>query len=668
MSPLPSLLIPIEHRRFYIVGVILLLLAAGCASEDPNIINPQPGSAKVLVRLINMVPDAKQRRLLMERGYQTAEIPYGGLTATVEAPSDSSFVEIFADGLSEFSTPDRVRFSRQSVYDIVTVGKPNGGVGFDTIVVSNANRSLTTLPVAQVRVINTLPDTLSFFDVRLGCPNGTPITSTPVAFKTATLYEEVSPGAALFSVQRIRGTTTDQLGTFECSLDQSTPYSIIVMQSADGVTPQFALVNEADFTSNAFRSLLPVSERDASMRVLNLSSSPATVTLQRTGQEIATMQPITSMGAYQPVPTCEQQSPDVISMVLADGRSALDSASLVLRGQYTVIAANNADSVKMIIVPPMPVLFDIAGMSIIRVVHASNLIGKISVSTGARNDASAANGYVSGITLSSGAQFGTVSSPVVLPPGELPITVTSGTQPTTLLDVRRESVEANRAYLLVVSETADGVPLCYLLEDSDIPGQVKPMHDASLLTFVNGSSDADNVLMTIGAVINNGKVFFRNSLATSALAGPVNIIAGGIQLITRLEESMRTLVVYTYKGDVEKFVVVTAPPLRQIPGQSDRRVINATADLDLVTISYDTLYHLYPDSSELVARDVPFGEASATHVLSRDRRGSMYVYDATTRKLLYTLPIVVGPLGNSYSFIVVGRKENGYEVIVLQEF
>jgi hypothetical protein len=46
----------------------------------------------------------------------------------------------------------------------------------------------------------------------------------------------------------------------------------------------------------------------------------------------------------------------------------------------------------------------------------------------------------------------------------------------------------------------------------------------------------------------------------------------------------------------------------------------------------------------------------------------MYVYDSNTLTQLYTLPIDIGPLGNSYSLIVVGNKQSGYEVIVLQEF
>jgi hypothetical protein len=96
-------------------------------------------------------------------------------------------------------------------------------------------------------------------------------------------------------------------------------------------------------------------------------------------------------------------------------------------------------------------------------------------------------------------------------------------------------------------------------------------------------------------------------------------------------------------------------------------VINATADVDQVSIAYADNYAADPEVPH-VAKNVAFGQVSPTHVLERDQRGSMYVYDSTTLKQLYTLPIDLGPLGNSYSLIVAGNAQSGYEVIVLQEF
>ena len=46
----------------------------------------------------------------------------------------------------------------------------------------------------------------------------------------------------------------------------------------------------------------------------------------------------------------------------------------------------------------------------------------------------------------------------------------------------------------------------------------------------------------------------------------------------------------------------------------------------------------------------------------------MYFYDAESFERVFTLNNDLGPLGNSYSLILVGSRQKGYEVIVLQEF
>lgn len=648
--------------------LIAILALAGCASEDPNIVNPQPGSAKVRVRMVNMVPDAKLRRLVMEKGFQTSAVALGGISTAVDAPADSSFIEVLANDSTELRTPERVRFARQSVYDIIAVGRPNGATGFDTIVVSNANQTLTTQPVAQVRVINAYPDTLSQFDVALGCPNGPSIVLAPIPFKQYSLYREVLPGQVVFSFRQNKSGNTDQLGTFECTLEQSTPYSIVIRQDQGSSNPVFELINEADLTDQAERALLPVTERSANIRLLNLSETTASLVLDKAGQTLTSNLPSRSIGPYSAVPTCEQLSADVLTVSLSNGKSITDSTSLVLRGSYTIVASDNHDSVSMTIVPPLPTLFDIAGKSIVRIVHASASLGKVVVSTGARTDAASPNNVVSGVVLAKDITYGKVSAPVVLSAGPLPITVSSTQFPTTLIDVRRAAVEPNASYLLVLSQTVDGLPTAYLIPDGGGQGAIQAMDDASLLTFVNASASTESITTSIGAEISNARVFFRNSLATSVDEGTVAVNAGTAQTTVDIQQGLRSLVVFTTRMGTETLFSITADHLRQTIGKSDRRVINATADLDAITVTYDTLYHLYPDSSEAIVRDLAFGQTSPTHVLQSDRRGSMYVYDATTRNLIYTLPITIGPLGNSYSLIVVGRKENGYEVIVLQEF
>jgi hypothetical protein len=96
-------------------------------------------------------------------------------------------------------------------------------------------------------------------------------------------------------------------------------------------------------------------------------------------------------------------------------------------------------------------------------------------------------------------------------------------------------------------------------------------------------------------------------------------------------------------------------------------VVNATEDVRMISVCIDSIPKVSGDGDHL-ARDVSYGTASAVSVTNIDRRGTYYVYDSETRTELYTLPVQLAPLGNNYTFVVVGRKDGGYEVIVSQEY
>ncbi|RPI67096.1 MAG: hypothetical protein EHM43_09910 [Ignavibacteriae bacterium] len=389
--------------------------------------------------------------------------------------------------------------------------------------------------------------------------------------------------------------------------------------------------------------------------------------VRKSGQVLASGLAQDNMGAYNLVAACEQQEPDVFEATFSGGATVTDSTSLVVKGRYTVITSDTAGTGAMVIVPPAGAVYGSAGLSVIRVVHAADRPGGVAVAVGARTNASNANGFTSGTTLTQDIRFGMISSPVILTPGETPITVTTSSAPTSMINIGTTMLEANRYYVLVLSTAPDGTFRTFLIEESDQPGNQQEMNRASLLRFVNGTPINGSSTSSIGTVVTNARVFYRNSLTTTVPLGSVYVRSGSASVTTTAVDGKRTLEIFTVHGSTEKIIDIVADPLRQVAGVSDRRVINATADIPLVSMAYDTNYKSDPDVPH-VAKNVGFGEVSATHVLERDQRGSMYVYDSNTLTQLYTLPIDVGPLGNSYSLIVVGNKQSGYEVIVLQEF
>lgn len=650
-----------------IPSLLAFSILIGCASEDPNIVNPQPGTERIIVRLLNMVPDNVNRKLLLDMGYQSEFIASGTISDTVQAPSDSSFIEIIGDS-SEFRSLGRVKFTRQSVYDVIALGKPNRTESaFDTIMVSNANVTLTTLPVAQLRIINAFPDTNVLFDLRIGCPNGESIGGAPTPFRQSTLYKELPPGFNVLTLLSITTGITTVVSTFECILDERTPYSVVVKQTQGESGPDIFVYSEEDFTSGAKRQITPVLVRDASVRVCNVGQSSVTVTLLGANQQLASEIAAQTISSYASVQTCESEKADVFEARFADGRSVLDSIALIVGGKYTLVAADSANDASIVIVPPKPVVFGAGGKAIVRVVNAYASAGPVTVSVGARSSTTSPIGITSGLPLAANSQFGVVSLPVIVEPGEIPITVASSGSPSVMRLIGRTYLLPDHSYIFLLASESNGDLAVNIIDEVDAPGPLTPAEDAALIRFVNGSSLREYEVVSIGTVVQGGRVYYRNSIATSVPLGTVPASVGSLSETIQTTKGKRSLLIFaTRDNQGDKLIEISSDPLRQIKGISDRRVINATADLEVVSVSYDTNYRRGVES-EIVAADVRFGEVSPVFTLERDRRGTMHFFDPQTLKDIYTLPIGFGPLGNSYSLIVTGRKQDGYEVIVLQE-
>ncbi|MBK7184567.1 MAG: DUF4397 domain-containing protein [Ignavibacteria bacterium] len=642
------------------------LLLAGCASEDPNIVDPPPGSRRIVVRLFNMIPDGATRKLILEQGYQSTEVGQFRFSDSVRSPGDSSFVEIVKAGATEFRTPQRVRFIQNAVYDVFTISKIGQPTVFDSVLIVNANNALTTLPVAQVRVVNLIADTNRTFDVRVGCPNGTPLTATPVPFKLASLYSEVYPGLAVFSISETKNGVVNVIGTYQCILGERKAYSIIIYRDATSTDAYFLFIEENDLTSNAERAFIPVETRTADIRVLNLSTSNVDVSLSNTGQSLVKGLGTSSISSITTAPTCEGERADVFAATYSDGRTATDSTSMTVRGKYTVIAVDSGGSGQIVIAPTIQRPFGAIGKSVIRVVNASARSRSIVVSLGARSDALAPNGIAAGSTIARDIVFDSLSAPTAVEPGLLPLTVTTSSTPTNIIDVTRATVAPDKNYDLVIYDDGSRIRTM-LVEEEESSSTMQPLPDGAFGRFINGSNRQVSIPIQIGLTLPSGSVYYGNALATTFPVGIVPYNINGVPGSFTTDASMRSLLIYANGNGTPNVIDVTTPPLTPVYGQTSRRVVNATEDVRMISVCIDSIPKISGDGDHL-ARDVSYGMASAASVTNLDRRGTYYVYDAETRTQLYTLPVQLAPLGNNYTFVVVGRQDGGYEVIVSQEF
>lgn len=655
-------------RCSYILGILVALLVAGCASEDENIVNPKPGSADIRIRFLNLMPDNTPRRMLLERNVQTLEIPTGGVSPLLVAPGDSSLIEILTGATTEVRNDKRERFNRGSIYDVLVVGDTLNPTKADTILVFNASQVLTTSPLAQVRVINVVAERDAAYQVRLGCPSGPLLTSGPLAFRQGSTYNEVPPGFTVFTLVRTTPRDTTILGTYECTLQEYVPYSIIFYSSpAGGSQPAVLLMDESDTSGNVSRPLVPVVARNADIRVINVGLSPATVTVQASGQTLSSALATGLISSMSQVTTCDRITADVFELKYDDGRTATDSISLNVRQSYTIISADTADQARIIIIPPPQRFAGTAGKSILRVTHASATAGAIVVSIGARTDASSANGFSAGKTLASNLTFDHSSSPFAEAPGSIPITISTAKSPTTVLAIMRLNTEADRAYELIVGDSPTGGIAAYLIDDDDVSVPLVAAAEAVVVSVVNASPTNDFETISLGSVVNNARVFYGGSFTTSVEPVPLTMSVNSASASLDPVVGLRTLAIYAEAGGVPGIINMNALPMLIEPGSSQRRVINATSDAGFVSVAYDSIPAVTPDAEKLADR-IAFGQSSVPALTTKERRGTFYVYNSDSLEELFQLPVNFGPLGNSYTLIVAGSKSKGYDVIILQEY
>lgn len=655
-----------QQLRMWLAILALGMGLLGCASEDMSIVDPAPGSRRILTRLFNVITDDAPRKLVLEQGFESADVPSLSFSDTVRSPGDSSFVTIISNGVQEFRSPQRVRFIQNSVYSIYAVpmvGKPDV---FDTILITNANAALTTLPVAQVRVINLLPDTGRVFDVRLGCPNGTALFPAAIAFRQASVYREVYPGIAVFSIVEGVSGVSRVIGTFECELGERRAYSILIYRDATSAEPRFTVIEETDLSRNADRPFPQVANRTADLRVANLSSQSVDVSLPVAGISLAKGLAAYQLSAGVQIPTCEQQRADVIDAAFSGGGRHTDSTSLDVRGKFTVYAVDSADRGSLVIAPTMVRPFASTGKAVVRVVHAAPQVGSVTVSCGARTSVEAPSGIRSGVTLGRNISFDRVSSSVAIEPGEVPLTVTTASTPTNVLRVASASFRADASYDLVVCERNGAVDLV-LLEQQDVAVPVVPLQEASLVTLVHGLAEQPQAIVGLGTVLSGGRLVYGNSLTSAVAPNASTVSVNGVSANLDVKLGLRTLAIFAEVGGVQQILQFTNLPLTPQVGYTKRRVINATRDVPGISVCIDSIPDVTGDGDHL-AIAVQAGTSSDVVISQQDRRGTFFFYDAETRKQIYTLPVQLATLGNNFTLIVVGNKERGYEVIVSQEF
>ena len=642
----------------------ITFLLVGCAEEDPNIVNPVPGGRRITMRLYNLVPDGEARRLIMEEGFVSGPVPMFSFSDTVQSPGDSTLIEIYRGDDVEFRSPRRVPFIPNTAYNFYAVSGRSTPGGFDTVLFANATTQPSARGFAQLRLLNMHADADRSYELRLGCPSAPPLSPFPVAHRQTSSFVEIFPSNMVLSLIEYRSGMASVLGTFETPLRERRTYSLVVHSAESGDAPRLLFVEESDLTPNAKRTFTPVASRTADMRVVNLASTPVDVDMPDLSVTLAKGLDGRRISDRTAVTTCESSRADRVGVRFSSGATLADSTSLVVRNLFSVITADSGSSGLMVIAPTIQRPIGSAGKAVVRVIHAAATTSTVRVSTSSRSSATTLSGVQPAVTLAQKFGLKSISSPVAVDAGPMPITITSESTPTRLLRVGTMNVEADRSYDLILHERLGELHVA-LVEQEASASPVTVAQDASLVTLVNGAVGRDQVSVQLGSAITSGRLSFGNTVATclEQSDNQFTIDGNGGQIIMRNAD--RTLMVYCLPNGKPEVLQFRTLPLVPMPGKTVRRVVNATQDIVQLTVSVDSI--ATSENAAVLARDVPSGGISEAMVSTQDRRGTYYFFETASRRQIYTLPVQLASLGNNFTLIVIGEKSRGYDVIVMQE-
>jgi len=636
----------------------------GCASENPNLVNPPSGLDSIYVRLVNFTNDNQLRSLALAGVVQTAPVAPLATSATISSPSDSAIITILLNGTEEYRPKSRLRFTRTSFQTLVAL--PSSST-------SPAKRALDTLIAlyspyhnenntdnASVRMMNCIADSGNRYSLRLGCANGSEI-AFDNGYRSQSSIQELPPGQVGITLVERSDDSTKALDLFECTLSPSGAYTFFVLKSASN-KPTLYLLDERENSASAMRELVPIPERTASIRAVNLSKS--SIDAERiTGQTFQTISTNLTSGSitdYIPVSACESFSVDTFA-VAPSGSAIVAIAETTLEAlkRYTLLAFDNSTPKPAMIIPQFTTAPVAGGKAVVRVVNAMPRQTSVTVSLGAYTDPTQSSGFSSGTILASRLGDGSYSEQTFVTAGELPITVFTSGSPAQLLFSTVAQLDAQKKYLLVLWSD-NQITKCALIEETQVGGSAQLLGHGAFAEIVHAQSGQEKIVCGFDRVVTNASLFYGNSLATVLPPGTRTLNSGGVSLSITASSDSTVLALIT-GNDASDILLFSSPAGNVKLGQSIQRYINACKDMPEVFVTRDSLNGL-----PIFPTGIPY-RSKADTLLNYERRTTLVFSNPATKEELYRVENVSLPLGKNYSIIFVGTNKK-YNAIIQQEF
>lgn len=657
-----------------LTNLLLLLFIGGCIQENPDLVNPPLVVETVSVRFVNLAGDKAARSLLLDTKVISTELPFNSVSDAERPPFDSVDVKLYSpDNTLTYASRAKLKFGRLSNYIMLSLpnlarryGPDTGFVNTDTLIYIQSN---TLQPddtnKCYVKFLNANPDTASTYSIKVGCPSGEHLfvdnSITTVSYLQSTGTQAIYAGKSVISiiknprhVDSTQPAGSNVVGVFELNLTAGGQYAII-MNTLDDVMLFDELQPEVPP-----EILLPVLERTANVRTINLTAGAVSVAADDAGS-LANGLSAQQISPYQSVATCNTMNLDRI--VLSDGAGqATDTAflSFDIYKNYSLFAFEQAaGGHSLVVLPPLAARTQPrAGMACVRSINGNYSSAGLTVTSGAATSSTLSSGYSSGIVLAANLPAGEYSEPVYVPAGTFPVAAFAATQPSQYLYSGIVTIEAGKDYVLCFDSRDSGT--ISIVENQQSGTAVDAASRAAFVQVANVTTADMEIGLntaTVGPIVGQGLLGGGDLMSTFLPLGD-NILTTGSSTLNFINSSLqqRTLLI----AGADLFALQGNSMHR--PGQLVWRIINAAADCPQLNV-------LHIDKGDTARYDgIAYQTACSPVQYPRDKKYSFIFQDAQTGKELYVAQDLLMTVNKNYSIIFYGDARSGRRILILQEY
>lgn len=660
-----------------ILGLAILLLS--CIKENDNLVNPPPKANDVLVRFLNLAGSDDERVFIWERSLESAPTSYAQVSPSINPPADSSsFVEIRRSGALEYESNYRITsYIRNASYTFIAIPRPNNemvGNNVDTVIYMNTTTAVPqNSELAYIRLFNAVPDSNAIYALRLGCPSGEFIIPYMRFGQRTSRATEARSGQYVVSLVKKANNQAEEelINLFQVDLSVQGQYMFVVVPTESG--EELHLLDELDPEASALQKLNTVEQRNTYMRVISYSNSPVDIRTEG-GIEIVAGQSKDQISNYYELTACQSQTADKFEILTGGELASTDSISLGVLENYTMFVFDSQESQAStsIIVPPTFRNRATDQSASVRVINGAPNSPELALSIAARNDTTDGE-IISGIRIANNLFFGQMSEARLVPEGLTPLSLFTAFAPAKLLRSVYFNFEANKNYVVVVTEDATGRLKISIIEDSQEMDMVEYRTDGMFLQLVNlveGQEQA--VVSSDNSVIDNINLQYEQSLATVFSEGQNTIIFNGMPYtFEAIADELGMLIAYGSENDFEMldFSRVT---MGEGNASYRRRVINLS---DIQIVGVKEILADYEGNLGPFFSVVERNTASAPTQVTVEKKVTLYFFNAEEENLdpeyegVFKLTDVTFNFGKNYTIIFYGPNENGeYGTLIQQEY